>query len=159
MSSFQQYSDLKNQRGLMTPIMTTDIKNVPTRDQSILSLINENTYDPEDVFTQTKKQDRKQLMEVDRPDSYLEEAKNEFVSVSLDASIYQDLEDEAKRKNDNYMNAESSDFVREAQVGNQSYLREQNLLTLPPTGFNSNIQTQELLRQILDAKQTEAGFF
>ena len=131
--SFQTFEILDNSRGLINPPMKTDLSAIPTRREDLLTLINRNNYDSKEDFTQKREQAMGKLIDADRPDSYIELAKSEFVDIGLDASIYADLERDARRNRDNYMNAESQDFVNQIQQSVQSFTLEQNLYGQPPS--------------------------
>lgn len=130
--SFQTFEILDNNRGLILPPKKTNVSAIPTRREDLLALINENNYDPSEEFYQKTSQAKAQLVAADRVDSYMDEAKSEFVNINLDPSIYTDLESDAKRRKDNYMNAESQDFVGMIQQSVQSFNMEQNLYGQPP---------------------------
>jgi hypothetical protein len=138
--SFQQFEMLDNSRGLINPLKYTNIATIPTRPDDLLALINENNSSPQTQFQQFTNESLKELKNADGPDTLMDDAKSEFVGIGLDSSIYSTLEREARQNGDNYMNAESQDFVNEMRKSVQSYNLESNLYgQVPGFGLNNNV--------------------
>jgi uncharacterized membrane protein YccC len=149
--SFQTFEILDNNRGLINPPKVTNVATIPTRREDLLKLINENNFDPREEFYQKRSEAKAQLVQADRPDTYMEKAKSEFVDIALDPSIYADLERDARKRKDNYMNAESQDFVELVQQSVQSFNLESNLFNTTPPQQRGLV---DALKQALGDKQS-----
>tara|TARA_R110000822_G_scaffold12626_2_gene45500 strand:- start:240 stop:788 length:549 start_codon:yes stop_codon:yes gene_type:complete len=137
--SFQQFEMLDNSRGLMNPQKYTNLATIPTRPDDLLALINQNNSSPQSQFQTFTNESLKALKKADGPDTLMDDAKSEFVGIGLDSSIYSTLEREAKQNGDNYMNAESEDFVNQMRQSIQSYNLESNLFGQTP-GFDPSVK-------------------
>tara|TARA_R110000868_G_scaffold113457_4_gene304496 strand:- start:210 stop:779 length:570 start_codon:yes stop_codon:yes gene_type:complete len=147
--SFNEIAKSDNSQGLMNPTFTRDISMMPTRDQQLLQIINENSFDQLDQFHQQDAQANAELVNADRPDSKMEDVMSEYTNVQLDPSLYKSLEVEASRNDNNYMNHESEDMVNLVRLSHQSYQTEENLFTRPPAGSSGDMSgLEKLLREL-----------
>lgn len=152
--SFETIANIENSQGLINPIFKRDISKVPTRDEQLLQIINENSFDPLDQYQRTFQQSKDELVAANRIDTKTEDAMSEYTNVQLDPSLYKSLEIEAIRDDDNYLNAESEDMVNLVRTSNQSFQNEETLFTQPPQGQSQLGGLEELLRQLTGTRDS-----